>query len=751
MCPADLGSWLRNALRPLCLVKVKGSRAMADRTVSVKLRAEVDAYKEAILQAKTATESLDREVKGLDKDVKELTPDAVKASAATDLLGASASKAKTETRGLGDELGKTKTETTGLGNESDKTRTKIVDLAKDIEAAKAALKAMGEEFRKTGQIDMAKFNDASRTVRDLEKAKTEIEKLGSNAAQDGLNFGEMFSQGALKGIGRLYAEIPEVMVPLTALIAVGVGGAITSGVMAVVGGGAIAAGIASQFNNPVVHSAVTEFGSWLSADWHDATASFVAPLTAGLTHLQTDLGPAIAQMKQGFAALAPYVETFAMYLGIAAQRFAPGLADAMKASGPAIAAIARDLPILADGAASFFEQISKGSKGGVEGLDAMVRALSGYLTEFGYIIRFLSDGFDAIIQFEDKFFGTMAKIPGIGKVWQPLADYIHHVATSFDDTGQAIGATKKPVSDLKMATDLLNGALSKSVDLFDELFGKQMSVDEATLKYRQGLRDLTAEIDKNGRSLKEGDVVGDHNREAILQQIQAIEQLRTANIRAGMGSAEATDKYNQQLEALRQTLYGMHLNKAAVDALIDSYKSVPPAVTTHVSDPGAQEALDRVRALGISLAALPRETRIGIGIYETGSGTAYSYASPDRKFLEGGVTEYAQTGLLKDANVFSAGSAPLYGFAEPETGGEFFGPKYGNLPRTRAMADYAVTNWWGGRITWGGQQSGGSAPVTTSVVQNNSFTINSNGSPREIADEVSRVLGRQMNLRSRAG
>ena len=45
-------------------------------------------------------------------------------------------------------------------------------------------------------------------------------------------------------------------------------------------------------------------------------------------------------------------------------------------------------------------------------------------------------------------------------------------------------------------------------------------------------------------------------------------------------------------------------------------------------------------------------------------------------------------------------SPARYAYAEPATGGELFAPRLGDLTRTRAQVDYAVQNWWGGRVDW---------------------------------------------------
>lgn len=78
------------------------------------------------------------------------------------------------------------------------------------------------------------------------------------------------------------------------------------------------------------------------------------------------------------------------------------------------------------------------------------------------------------------------------------------------------------------------------------------------------------------------------------------------------------------------------------------------------------------------------------------------------KNATGGLYEHAATGKLRDAHIAS-GARTLYAYAEPQTGGELFAPKYGNLAKTKQNVTRAVTQWWGGRDPWGGS---GGRPIT---------------------------------------
>src|SRR5690606_16750402 len=91
------------------------------------------------------------------------------------------------------------------------------------------------------------------------------------------------------------------------------------------------------------------------------------------------------------------------------------------------------------------------------------------------------------------------------------------------------------------------GQIDEMKDAFNELFGIQMSVDRATINYHQTMDDLIAELEDGALKLDAQSEAGRANRGAVLDQIDAINDLRDANIDAGMGVDEANEKYLQQI------------------------------------------------------------------------------------------------------------------------------------------------------------------------------------------------------------
>jgi hypothetical protein len=145
-------------------------------------------------------------------------------------------------------------------------------------------------------------------------------------------------------------------------------------------------------------------------------------------------------------------------------------------------------------------------------------------------------------------------------------------ASSYDQLSQSLGNTAN------MAKQLQSN--------FDALFGSQMSVDQANLAVNVGMSQLTDTIKNNKKSLDQSTESGQQNVQAILNQVQALNAKREADIAAGNGTAEATAQANAAY-ASNVPVSGspdQHgPTPAAVDALIAKYSEIPKNISTTVT------------------------------------------------------------------------------------------------------------------------------------------------------------------------
>lgn len=229
-------------------------------------------------------------------------------------------------------------------------------------------------------------------------------------------------------------------------------------------------------------------------------------------------------------------------------------------------------------------------------------------------------------------------------------------------------------------------------EAFDALFNMQMDLHRATLDYRQGMADLVEVLDDAEATLKLGSQAGRDNRRAVLDQIDAINDLREANIENGMSIDDANEKYVQQLDKLEDLLIDRGFEEEAVRDIIAAYSDIPSVVSTTLKAPGMSGALSATQELQNRLNALDRSrATVHVDVIRAGGEVVFQ--------RHGGIVA-AQRGLIT--------SSPTVLFGERGTGQEAFIPRDG-IPAQRglALAD-AAARWHGGKVVAGdGAELGG--------------------------------------------
>lgn len=166
---------------------------------------------------------------------------------------------------------------------------------------------------------------------------------------------------------------------------------------------------------------------------------------------------------------------------------------------------------------------------------------------------------------------------------------------------------------------------------FEDLFKQQMSADRATLKLEESTVSLTEELTKGARTLALGSEEGRKNRAAVLDQLDAIEDLRQARIAEGQTLDVANGKYARDLENLKKTMRQAGFTKKEINELIGSYEDIPGRVTTKVDATGVASTEAQLQRLSVYQQALKK------GIIP--KGFQGPIKGPDGKFYaEGGWT-----------------------------------------------------------------------------------------------------------------
>ncbi|MEV5819306.1 hypothetical protein AB0L22_09035 [Micromonospora haikouensis] len=303
----------------------------------------------------------------------------------------------------------------------------------------------------------------------------------------------------------------------------------------------------------------------------------------------------------------------------------------------------------------------------------------------------------------------------------------------------------------KTLTGGLQGAVTSGrdlIDVFNELNGAAISSAEAEIKAEESVDRLSAALKENGRALnKQGtdfniaNEKGRENKQLTLDMIQAAAEAAQKRFEETGSVEQAAGVYDKYIEALRKTLHGAKLTDEQIDALIERYGMMPPAVTTPVTAPGATTAASQVGGVLYQIRQLPNGKVVLIGaktaqaMADMRAAKAVLQSFRDRSFTITGQVRWTSSGNLKvpggtqlrrwggidqpvamasggmmQAGIYPASNPPLVKFAEPETGGEAYIPRKGDRNRNLSILSEAAS-WNNARVVpmaVGGILAGGS-------------------------------------------
>ncbi|MFG1846777.1 hypothetical protein [Micromonospora carbonacea] len=324
----------------------------------------------------------------------------------------------------------------------------------------------------------------------------------------------------------------------------------------------------------------------------------------------------------------------------------------------------------------------------------------------------------------------------------------------------------------------LQGAVTSGrdlIDVFNELNGAAIGSAEAEIKAEESIDRLSEALKENGRALnKQGtdfDIAnekGRENKQLTLDLIQAGAEAAQKKYEETGSVEQAAGVYDKYIEALRKTLHGAKLTDEQIDALIERYGMMPPAVTTPVTAPGATNAASQVGGVLYQIRQLPNGKVVLIGaktaqaMADMRAAKAVLNSFRDRHFTITGQVRWTSSGNLKvpggtqlkrwggidrpipmaaggtlEAGIYPASNPPLVKFAEPETGGEAYIPRKGDRNRSLSILAEAAS-WNNARVVpmaAGGVIAGGSMVAAASGLvaygASASATSTDRGSPLE--------------------
>lgn len=476
-----------------------------------------------------------------------------------------------------------------LGDKADKAKRKIDDLGdetghlsrKMLEARAAALR-LANEFDKVGD---------SKILKEFEKVNREAAKLGRVAktikfakpeTPDGL-FGNLVTlarkagliagDAAVDGIGDVLKASTGsggvILAGLTAVVAAAapvLAGAAEGAVLAGVASGGLAAGLILAAKDPQVTAEYSALAGRIGPKLQAAAHPLALDLLAAAPKFEAAFAQQEPRIHRIFARLAGNFAPIIDNIISAVHKIAPSIERAMAVGGRILESLSAQIAPLAGDIGDLLDAFSAGGPGAAAAIGLIILQLRG-------MIELLAFGARASAPFLN-FFGKLAEA---SHLVPDESGWTHHLDT-IDKTGTAAGAAATNYHILAQSMGNTANQAKALNDAFDRLFNEQMNVDQANLQVNIGLSQLTETIKGNKRTLDEHTAAGQQNVGVIQQQIQNLNRKREADIAAGNGTVEATQKanaaYNAQLEGLRKLLYSLGLNHTEVDKLIDAYEQL---------------------------------------------------------------------------------------------------------------------------------------------------------------------------------
>lgn len=614
---------------------------------------------------------------------------------------------------------------------ADDAKDELAALDRKLLETRAAMVAAGKTFSTTGDISPFKAlqKDArelgqvrkaiASAVADAEKAAASFDRVGSKTGTvfsdgffkgvkqvvprlfgAGLQGGDAFGEGFLATAGKVIVAGGPVLIPAIAALTAAAGAALAGGILAGTGLGAIATGIALQFKSPLVHDAATSLGDYVKDELTKATSGFGLKFAEGITALKREAEPLFVDIRQGLTSLEPYVANLLARLGEGLAKLGPGLGRALEAAGPVLGALSKNIPTLLNAVGIFFEEISRGGKGAALAIDAITKTVAGLIVELGKSLYVASKVFEGMAIAGDKVTGILAKIPGIGKEWEALHNYVHGVAVSFQESQLAAGGASAAINGTA-------GAAQKAAEAFqaqqaaaqalrnqiDGLISASLGLAGADLQLRTDEAGLVDLHKQNGAALQGNSAQALANQQAFLGLARDLEATRQAEIAHGASLQEANAHLQANADALVNMATKAGFDRGQVEALISSMLAIPNVNRT------------------IQIDEIRTHTDIYRVIDQTGNITG---GSPyQRSASQLGLQAFG--GIVAAARGLIASSKPAIVFGERTLPEAYIPAPNSGISQGRADALLGTAaSWWGRRMVPAG---GGSATTHRVVLQ----------------------------------
>jgi TP901 family phage tail tape measure protein len=180
---------------------------------------------------------------------------------------------------------------------------------------------------------------------------------------------------------------------------------------------------------------------------------------------------------------------------------------------------------------------------------------------------------------------------------------------------EAMGGAESAITDTAAAADSLKAAL-------DGLMGASLGIDQAQINWMSTLEQTRKTLKDNGATLSFNTAKGRENRQAVIDQVQSLQELLVAGANAGESQASLTTRLMGGRAALIAAGTAAKIPKDAMVALLAQYKLTPELVQTLIKESGAKPTQAKLAELAAEADKLGRKKpKPTVSVQDNASGT----------------------------------------------------------------------------------------------------------------------------------
>jgi TP901 family phage tail tape measure protein len=316
---------------------------------------------------------------------------------------------------------------------------------------------------------------------------------------------------------------------------------------------------------------------------------------AGISAFQTDLNPQIEALSTG---LADYATS-----GKLAGESSRLLGDDLSQLDGVFQILARD---------TAKDSWARGLQGGLESIIPGLDGAEGSLARTTERVRSMDQALAQLVsggqakQAQEAFDRLAQTLAVDGVTMEDFRKQFPQYAAAVEVAGKETVKTADSLDQYVAAAEQAKDQTEALNKQFEDLFNQQMSADRAVLKLKESTVSLTAELTTGARTLSLNKEEGRKNRAAVLDQIEAIEDLRQARVDEGETLDEASRKYDKDIDGLKRSMRQAGFTKKEINELVGAYEEIPGTVNTKVSSTGVAVTEAQLQRLSVYQQALKK-------------------------------------------------------------------------------------------------------------------------------------------------